>query len=216
MLIEEKKEVKIMKCKVIHNPKNIPSFEDFEKIEEFEYDGVLELLQRVYQPPGNICWVLDCENGKLHRSENNVFLELGVIKNTVTENRKIKEMTNKKYTAKLKVNNDRVIEVEGLSGPFSCQFIGCTPPISESDKTDEDYCCDECLLKSETDYDDEEITKDLMLDEVISSQKFEIDNLKKTIEAQQSYIQMLQTQNNNSSRELINITLKLVELLGKK
>ncbi len=204
-----------MKCKIISNPKNIPSFEDFEKIEEFEYDGVLELLQRVYQPPGNICWVLNCENDKLYRSENNVFLELGIIKNTAIENRKTKEMTSKKYTALLKINNNRVIEVEGLEGPFSCQFIGCTPPISELKdlETDENYCCDECLLRNETNYDDEEITKDLMLDEVISSQRLEIENLKKIIESQQSYIQMLQT----SSNELINVTLKqLVELLGKK
>ena len=45
------------------------------------------------------------------------------------------------------------------------------------------------------------------------NQRSEIENLKKIIESQQSYIQMLQT----SSNELINVTLKqLVELLGKK
>lgn len=202
-----------MKCKIIFNPKDIPTLADFEKIEEFEYNGVFKLLERGYQAPGNSCWILNCENNKLYVIENNICWELGIIKNTATENRKIKEMTNKKYTAKLKVNNDRIIEVEGLSGPFSCQFIGCTPPISESGETDEDYCCDECLLKNQTSINDQEITKDLMLDEVISSQKLEIENLKKIIESQQSYIQMLQT----SSNELINVTLKqLVELLGKK
>lgn len=77
-----------MKCKIIFNPRDIPTFEDFEKIEEFEYDGVLELLERVYQPPGNTCWVLNCENGKLYVSENGVFLELGIIKNYFEEKSK--------------------------------------------------------------------------------------------------------------------------------
>lgn len=191
-----------MKCKIIHNPKNVPILEDFEKIEEFEYDGVLELLQRVYQPPGNICWVLNCENGKLYRSENNVFLELGIIKNIAAENRKTKEMTNKKYTALLRLNNTRVIEVEGLEGSFSCQFIGCVPPISETDETDEtdeseqDYCCDECLLQNQTSIDDQEICKDLMLDEVISSQHLEIEKLMSIV------------------RDLVITNTKLVEIIG--
>ena len=191
-----------MKCKIIHNPRNIPTFEDFEKIEEFEYDGVLELLQKAHQPPGNICWVLDCENGKLYRSENNVFLELGIIKNTATENRKTKEITNKKYTALLRLNNNRVIEVEELEGSFSCEFIGCVPPISENDEIDEtdeleqDYCCDECLLQNQTSIDDQEICKDLMLDEVISSQHLEIERLMSIV------------------RDLVITNTKLVEIIG--
>lgn len=140
-----------MKCKIIFNPRYIPTFEHFEKIEEFEYDGVLELLQRVYQPSGNICYVLNCENGKLYRSENNVFCELGIISNYFEEKSKR-----------------------------------------------ESYCCDECLLQNQTSIDDKEICKDLMLDEVISSQKLEIERLTEIVQ------------------DLVTTNLKLVEMLALK
>ncbi len=58
------------------------------------------------------------------------------------------------------------------------------------DEDDNDCDCD--------DYDDKEITKDLMLDEVISSQRLEIKQLIELVE------------------ELIYTNSKLVDLLGKK
>ena len=182
-----------MKCKIISNPKSIPTFEDFEKIEEFEYDGVFKLLKSIDSAPGNTCWVLNCENGKLYLIENKNCWECGFI------GEEVKDITNKKYTAILKINNNRVIEVEGLEGSFSCEFIGCVPPISETDEIDEeDYCCDECLLQNQTSIDDEEICKDLMLDEVISSQHLEIERLTEIIQ------------------DLVTTNLRLVEMLGKK
>ena len=191
-----------MKCKIIVNKKIVPTFEDFEKIEEFEYDGVFKLLKSTDSAPGNCCWILDCENGKLYLIDNKECWEFGIIKNK--NGKEVKEMTNKKYTALLRLNNTRVIEVEGLEGSFSCEYIGCVPPISETDEIDEideldeDYCCDECLLQNQTSIDDQEICKDLMLDEVISSQHLEIERLTEIIQ------------------DLVTTNLKLVEMLGKK
>lgn len=140
-----------MKCKIICSSKDyVPTFEDFEKLQEFEYDGVFEFLGKFNQTPDNKCWVLDCQIGKLyvrHSSlptfENNVFWEFGTVNGFPKE-------------------------------------------------TDEQDCCDECLL------DDQEITKDLMLDEVISSQHREIERLM------------------NIVQDLVTTNLKLVEIMGLK
>lgn len=113
------------------------------------------------------------------------------------------ELKNQKYTAKLKIN-DRIIEIEGLKGLFKCEFMGCDF-VSENNEirplqqeTEQDYCCDECLLQSQTSIDDQEITKDLMLDEVISSQHLEIERLTTIIQ------------------DLVTTNLKLVEILASK
>lgn len=99
------------------------------------------------------------------------------------------KIKNQKYTAKLKINNNRIIEVEGLKGLFKCEVMNCDF-ISENEETDKQDCCDECLL------DDQELTKDLMLDEVISSQHREIERLM------------------NIVQDLITTNLKLVEIIG--
>lgn len=273
-----------MKCKIIHNPKNIPSFEDFEKIEEFEYDGVLELLQKVYQPPDNICWVLDCENGKLYRSENNVFLELGIVNGFING-----EIMQKQETTYFKItshfgaqrddysnvimvvesstdlkswkqiyksnnhleliswlssmillneleNNYHVLADYYISNQIATKIFENKNHyknqirelnLKEEDPVNLDGLND--LVYGETDYDDEEITKDLMLDEVISSQRLEIEkleeiikefsnqNLKLTniietnstiIKQQNEYIRILQTE---SQKILLNVSNWLIK-----
>ena len=68
--------------------------------------------------------------------------------------------------------------------------------IINHEEESENYC-DKCLLKSQTSYDDQEISKDLILDEVISSQHLEIERLTTII------------------KDLVTTNLKLVEILGK-
>ncbi len=166
-----------MKCKIIVNKKTVPTFEDFEKIEEFEYDGIFKFFGKSYLSPDNACWVLNCENGMLYVRhsnfsiyENNVFWELGIINGY----------------------SEKIIEI------FE-------------------------------DYDDEEITKDLMLDEVISSQHREIEKLEEIIKEfsnqnskltniietnstiikqQNEYIRILQTE---SQKILLNISNWLIK-----
>ena len=129
-------------------------------------------------------------------------------------------MNIQKYTLTLKLynlqtNDDRIIEIEGLSGSvedLKIEFMGIQnwtkedekAEIKDSEQLEQTYCND-CLLEEQE-----------MLDEVISSQRLEIESLKKIVESQQSYIEMLQTSDHKLSSGLVDITSKLVEILGKK
>lgn len=133
--------------------------------------------------------------------------DYSIVEKEIIRKRKMQQNNEQKYTLTMKISNsitndERIIEVEGLSGPIKdlkFEFLGFqnwTKQDEESEFADM-YCCDECLLQNQTSADDEEICKDLMLDEVISSQHLEIERLTKIIQ------------------DLVTTNLKLVEILGK-
>lgn len=115
-------------------------------------------------------------------------------------------MNKQKYTLTLKLynsetNDSRIIEIEGLSGKLRdlkfevIGFQNWTKEDEENELEDSEYSkqefYNECLLE------EQEISKDLMLDEVISSQHLEIERLTEIIQ------------------DLVVTNLKLVEMLGK-
>lgn len=134
--------------------------------------------------------------------------DYSIVEKEIIRKRKMQQTNEQKYTLTMKISNritndERIIEVEGLTGPIKdlrFEFMGFKNWTKEDEESElaDLYCCDECLLKNQTSIDDKEICKDLMLDEVISSQHLEIERLTEIIQ------------------DLVTTNLKLVEMLALK
>lgn len=107
-------------------------------------------------------------------------------------------------------------------GGIENQFIEFNPDLvintygdkfnyGDEDDTDDSVVFSDSSEDFAKNYDDEEITKDLMLDEVISSQKLEINRLLKIIEDQQSYIMTLNEHSSHMAKELMSVFQKMIQ-----
>jgi len=122
----------------------------------------------------------------------------------------------------IKKKNMKSYRVFIVLGGIENQFIEFDPDLvintygdkfiyGDEDDTDDSVVFSDSSEDFAKNYDDEEITKDLMLDEVISSQKLEINRLLKIIEDQQSYIMTLNEHSSHMSKELMSVFQKMIQ-----